>query len=45
MALKPRGYLTARLIIACAGPTPDQRIMQPAKINRQFRLELKDFAG
>ena len=45
MALKTRRILTDRLIIASAGPTPDQRFMQTGKISRQFRLELKDFAG
>jgi predicted TIM-barrel enzyme len=45
MALKTRGNLTDRLIIATAGPTPDQRMMQTGKISRQFRMELKDFAG
>jgi hypothetical protein len=45
MALKTRGNLTDRLIIASAGPTPDQRIMQTDKIRRQFRTELKDFAS
>src|SRR5262249_11510236 len=37
--------LTARLVTASAGPTPDQRIMQTDKIRRQFRPELKDFAS
>jgi hypothetical protein len=45
MALKTRGILTARLLTASAGPTPDQRIMQTGEIGRQFRPELKDFAG
>jgi len=34
-----------RLVTASAGPTPCQRITQTGKIWRQFRTELKDFAG
>jgi len=45
MALKTRGNLTDRLLSTSAGPTPSQRIMQTGKIKRQFRSELKDFAG
>ena len=45
MALKTRGNLTDRLLSTYAGPTPSQRIMQTGKIKRQFRSELKDFAG
>ena len=45
MALKTRGKITDRLLSACAGPTPSQRIMQTGKIEGQFRSELKDFAG
>ena len=45
MALKTREILNTGLLTATAGPTPGQRIMQTGKIGRQFRSELKDFAG